>query len=123
MEALNNALPMPDLHCEAAISFANPCNLPEVSLDVLFASGTYGTMKVRIGNQLKQIAGEEGSIGSAKRKYIKDRIFPSQEVVQRFFPFFYKHIWARPFLPVFRLIRGVIFRRKKIMLELKILSR
>ena len=34
-ETLIEAFPPPDLRCEAAISLANPCDLPEVSKETL----------------------------------------------------------------------------------------
>ena len=56
---------------------------------------------------------------SDKAKYIFRRLFPSMDTIEEFFPFFYKHKWAIPFLYIYRIGKMPFTRRKKVAGELR----
>lgn len=84
-------------------------------------SGTYGTKQNRVRNKMKELQKDEKTISAGtKRKYYLFRLFPGKEWCKQFYPFFYQHPLLIPVLWVFRLIRGILFRRKKIIEEIGI---
>lgn len=104
--------------------FASPV-LPELtdkekeSLEYYFLSGTYGTMEQFSQQKIEAFKERTGSI--SKPKYIWSRIFPSMEIYETYFPFFYRHKILLPVGWAYRIIRGVTARRKKLTSELKCL--
>lgn len=93
-------------------------------LDYYIYSGTYGNTENLVDNSLKKNGG--GWI--AKIKYLKERLFtpisqsnPSYKVYAAQYPLFYKHKFLLPLLPFYRLFRGLIKSRKRIMTEIKTL--
>lgn len=89
-------------------------------LEYFLFSGTYGTVKNVVENRMKKINEDSGS--TSKFKYWKSRVFPSMEYYQVYMPFIYRHKWLLPFGWVYRSVRAVIFRRKKIQSEMSALS-
>ena len=77
-------------------------------------SGTYGTVGNVVRNKMK---------GDSKIGYIWRRIFPDKEFYQTYYPFFYRHKLLLPAAWAFRLIRGVLFRSKKWLTELRVLGK
>ena len=56
--------------------------------------------------------------GKIKRRYYLSRLFPDNEWYKDNFPFAYKHRWAKPFVFIYRVFRGIFFRRKKLKSEI-----
>ena len=83
-------------------------------LDFLLSCGVYGTDKQQMDNRMK---------GNSKLTYLKERIYPSDEVYQDLYPFFYKYKVLLPFLPFFRLFLAMIHSPKRILKEIKMLIR
>lgn len=83
-------------------------------LDFLLTCGVYGTDKQQMKNRMK---------GNSKLTYLKERIFPSDEVYQDLYPFFYKYKVLLPFLPFYRLFLAIIRSPKRIWKEIKMLIR
>lgn len=109
--------------------FGEPWSEPLLSeeqqemLDYLMGSGTYGTVQNRFENKWNTIRGEKNQSNTATGlKYIWSRIFPDEKVLKKNYPFFAKHRWALPALWLFRLLRGIFFRRNMIKQELKLLN-
>lgn len=83
----------------------------------MIGSGIFGTSQNRIRNCMKT---------NGKNKvwhYIVDRVWLSDSVTEENFPFFYHHRFYRPFLPIYRFIRGILTHPKKIWTEWIILFR
>ncbi len=57
--------------------------------------------------------------GSAKRSYVKSRIFQSDTVMQEAHPFIYQHKVLYPFWVVFRLGKAMVTKPKKVIREYK----
>lgn len=83
----------------------------EKELDYYITSGVYGTMAHRIENRV-------GDGKLTKTQYLFRRIFPPMKQVQLYDPFFYEHKWLLPILWIWRPIRGLIRRRKRIANEI-----
>lgn len=83
-------------------------------LDYYVTSGIYGSMEHHMTNRLKNSE-------HSRLKYIVNRVFPSMTLIQVYEPFFYKHKWLIPVLWVWRPIRGLFFRRKKLFAEVRYL--
>ena len=88
------------------------------ALDFIIDSGVYGTFSNRMNHDLEKYR-EKG--GNYRLNYIFRRVFPDEQKLKEWFPFFYRNAWARPFLIPFRIGRGLLVKRKKITSEIKIL--
>ncbi len=66
----------------------------------LAGNGTYGSYGNLVANRIAKVdAGSKHAVGS----YLRTRLFPDDEVLQDFFPWFYRHKLARPLLPFYRI--------------------
>lgn len=88
-------------------------------LEFYLFSGTYGTMKNAVSKQFVTFAKKSGS--TSKFRYVLHRIFPPMKLYKQDFPFFYRHKILLPIGWVFRMVRDVTFRRKRIKKELDFL--
>ena len=93
-------------------------------LDYILSSGVYGNIEQRITNELSKMAQDkdkEEVDNQTRFKYLWSRIFPTNpDFFKVYCPFAYQHSWARPFVYIFRIIKGVIWRRKIIWSEFKL---
>lgn len=87
-------------------------------LDYLLLSGTYGNHANLSANRLNQYKKE---CLHYKLKYVYRRIFVPEEVLKIYYPFFYRNKWARPFLAIKRVAKGLLFQTGKVKTELKVL--
>ena len=58
-------------------------------------------------------------VKKAKRRYYFHRFFPEDAYYKKRYPFFYRHRMLRPFLTVYRCIKGILFHRKHLRDEMK----
>ena len=87
-------------------------------------SGTYGTMQNRMKNKLKALQADEKPITvRTKLRYICLRLFPGREWCRKYYPFFYRYPLFIPVLWVYRVIRGIVFRRKKLGNEIRMIEK
>lgn len=91
----------------------------KILIDYMFSSGAHGNIRNHTINALNRVKEEEGS--SYKLKYVYRRIVLPESSLKMYHPFFYKHVWARPFLTLFRIGRGLIKGRKNLKTEIKTL--
>ncbi|RHR33791.1 nucleotidyltransferase family protein [Eubacterium sp. AF19-12LB] len=87
-------------------------------LSYIFDAGTYGNLENSVAHKMGYTKGEKKK-ASDKVKYIFRRLFPSMDTIEEFFPFFYKHKWAIPFLYIYRIGKMPFTRRKKVAGELR----
>lgn len=87
-------------------------------LSYILDAGTYGNLENSVAHKMGYTKGEKKKT-SDKAKYIFRRLFPSMDTIEEFFPFFYKHKWAIPFLYIYRIGKIPFTRRKKVAGELK----
>lgn len=87
-------------------------------LSYILDAGTYGNLENSVAHKMGYTKGEKKK-ASDKVKYIFRRLFPSMDTIEEFFPFFYKHKWAIPFLYIYRIGKIPFARRKKVAGELK----
>ncbi|MBR6089368.1 MAG: nucleotidyltransferase family protein [Anaerolineaceae bacterium] len=80
-------------------------------------SGAYGTISHRVENRIREAGGGK----SGKRHYIFRRLFPSMERIKEGKPFFYRHKILLPFLLPYRLGRGLLKHRTRLISEFKAL--
>lgn len=76
------------------------------------SSGTFGTFKNLIENQLKNLAQGKELSGWIKAKYLLKRVFPSMDFYKTCYPRASKWIVTIPFLWFARLVRGLFKARK-----------
>lgn len=90
-------------------------------LEYILGSGVFGTMNNSVRKKLLRDEGGNDIRLKTRVTYILHRLYPKGEgyVVQ--YPFFYKHVWAYVFLPVYRLARRGNIKRfiREAMLALK----
>lgn len=87
-------------------------------LSYVLDAGTYGNLENSVAHKMGYTKGEKKKT-SDKARYIFRRLFPSMDTIEEFFPFFYKHKWAIPFLYIYRIGKILFTRRKKVAGELK----
>ena len=87
-------------------------------LSYILDAGTYGNLENSVAHKMGYTKGEKKN-ASDKAKYIFRRLFPSMDTIEEFFPFFYKHKWAIPFLYIYRIGKMPFTRRKKVAGELR----
>ena len=87
-------------------------------LSYILDAGTYGNLENSVAHKMGYTKGEKKK-ASDKAKYIFRRLFPSMDTIEEFFPFFYKHKWAIPFLYIYRIGKTPFTRRKKVAGELR----
>lgn len=91
-------------------------------LDYILFSGTYGTVENKVQNELEEMRKVHNvSIRRSKFKYLCNRIFPDERFFKVQCPFAYRHPWARPFVLGFRIVKGILWNRKRLWNEFKIL--
>ena len=103
--------------------FSSP-TMPELTdgeremLEYYLLSGTYGTVKNNIENNMEKLAARTGS--KSKFRYLMSRLFPGPEFFKETAPFFYRHRILLPVGWIYRAFRGVIVNGKKIRSEIRI---
>ena len=80
-------------------------------------AGTFGSDKTSIRNQVNAIS--VGKVNwTSKLRYVFSRLFPDMQYVEKNYPWFVKNRWAMPALWIFRLLRGIIVKPKKLIREI-----
>lgn len=87
-------------------------------LEYFIDSGVYGRYDNFVAHDLERYK-EKGK--NYRLKYIFRRIYPDEQKLKEWYPFFYRHAWARPFLVPYRACKGLFTKRKKLMKEMEIL--
>lgn len=88
----------------------------EELLKYFLYSGTYGTLENHEQHRLDQFETD-------KKGYIIKRLVPDEEFYKNYVPFVYQHKWSRPFFIIFRLVRGLFRKDRRIMKEIKALKK
>lgn len=86
-------------------------------LDFFVMSGTYGNFENHVASHI------ERNGNNSKLKYIWYRIFPPVEYYRDWYNFAYRHKILLPAAWVFRILRGLTVRRKKLTDEIKVLTK
>lgn len=88
-------------------------------LSNLSSSGMYGSQEQYVSNTLNKIS-DDGNISTkVKIKYFIKRLFPSRELYKFSNPLFYKLPILLPLLWLYRIIKVILFDRKRIYSEIK----
>ncbi len=85
--------------------------------DRILSSGTFGSMQQKVSRAVEQ---HGGGIGG-KLRYLRGRIFLPEELIRARHPFFWKHRFLIPFLPIYRLVVGIKNYRGSILGEIRAL--
>lgn len=82
-------------------------------INYMYKCGTYGTTSNRIHRSIDKFR-EDGKIdgASARKRYLTDRVWINENKMKIYYPFFYRHKWARFTLPFYRMIKGIIVHPK-----------
>ena len=88
-------------------------------LDFYFFSGAKGTEKHYFMKEIR----EKGGGKKGKIHYVFRRVFPAMETLKQSYPFVYRHKVLIPFLPFYRLIKGLRLHRKELKKEIKKLKK
>ncbi|MBR4627311.1 MAG: nucleotidyltransferase family protein [Ruminococcus sp.] len=82
-------------------------------LDYFVTSGTFGTLT----HMMERLTSESQTTGA----YVWRRIFPPMSIIRTYYPFYYKHKYLLPLLPVQRAAKALSVSRGKVRNELKFL--
>ena len=83
-------------------------DVQEEMLEYMFIAGLHGIRDNLLKNQLLKY----GCGWKAKIKYCISRIFPPSNYIKECYPFVYKSKILIPFLPIYRMSKGLILNRK-----------
>lgn len=89
----------------------------------MIGSGIYGTSQNRIRHQLENLGVNKQNNRKKMWYYMKDRLWPNEEKMKKYYPFFYRHRYFRVIMPPYRVIRGILIHPGKLWTEWKILIR
>ena len=90
----------------------------------MLGSGTYGNFQNHVKNEIQRTMDEENdTVESARKRYLRNRIWISEEKMKNFYPFFYRHKMMRIVLPVYRIIKGIIIHPQDLIREARIVKR
>lgn len=93
--------------------------MDEKMLAYIIASGTYGLYENKVSNKVESFGG--GARG--KLRYFLTRLFIPMDTIRTAYPVVYRHKILLPFLYVYRIIKGLTFRRGVTMADLKALKK
>ena len=85
----------------------------------MLGCGTYGTTGNMIRNRLKETKKNLREGEDVRQSYMKERVWISEAKMKEFYPFFYRHKIFRVFLPVYRVIKGMILHPRRLIAEWK----
>lgn len=85
-------------------------------LEEYLFSGTYGTIQNAVSKRMKAFQSSTGKV--SKFRYLWSRVFPDMDFYKRYFPFFYRHKWLLPIGWIYRCLRGLTVKNRKIRLEI-----
>lgn len=112
--------------CKKLLS-EQPYPFTQKELDTLtfyLGSGTYGTMINSIEKKIRRYQPDKRSVTAATRiKYYLGRLFPDMDHYKNYAPFVYRHKWLIPLYLVFRVVRGLICKGKKIRMEIQVVNK
>ena len=83
-------------------------------LEYMIRSGVYGTVRNRVSNGVR----DNGGGFKGKMHYLIRRLILPMDIVEHHFPVFYKYKVLLPFLPVYRMYRGIRIKGGKFKEEL-----
>lgn len=111
---------------EKMFGAASPLPLTELTEEergLLFyycGSGTYGTLQTKVKNKLRALQPEGEAIRKGtKLRYYCSRVFPGREWCKMVYPFFYRYPCFLPALWIYRLVRILLFGRRKLGNEIR----
>ena len=82
--------------------------------EFVFSSGAYGNFENRSATETMQGIEKYGNEKTIRRKKFLEIVFPTTKRLAENFPVLEKHPWLYPACLIYRNIRAVIFRRKKV---------
>ena len=88
-------------------------------LDYIIFSGTYGTLKNHLENNVKKYGGGK----KAKLKVILRNLFFPMEFVEERYPIVYRHKILLPGLFLYRIGKAITIKRKETWSKIKILNK
>ncbi len=107
--------------------FGTPAPLDEKELalfDLCVFSGTYGNREIFVANKLDKLKTKDAPLTfSTKLRYLWRRIWPEKEWFSQLYPFYAKHWYLKPFFLMKRAVKGLLFKGKHILKELRLLKK
>ena len=105
------------------VRYIDEIQLTEEEMEFLVyiaGSGTYGTSQNRISREIKELqSAGKSDIRTAKLQYYRSRLLPGRTWYKRE-SIFWKYPFLIPFHWLYRICKGVLFSRKRLMNEIKI---
>lgn len=90
-------------------------------LKFLLSCGIYGNIQFKLQHDMEKAQQAAGGDGSGKSRYLWERIFPKHELLISTYPWVEGKPWLVPFMPFYRLARGIRHNSGKIVAELRML--
>ena len=87
------------------------------ALDICLSSGTYGTEKRLVENQLKNLSGKETITGKERVKYLFRRVIPEKEVLRVRYPKLARKKYLLPLCVLIRIGESIIRSPKRLWKE------
>ncbi len=87
----------------------------------MVGSGTFGTSQNRVRHCLEKLESDEENSKNKIWRYMKNRLWLSENVMKENYPFFYRYRFFRLFMPLYRIVKGLLIHPKKIWAEWRVL--
>lgn len=89
-------------------------DIDKTRLEYMIGSGVYGTVHNRVSNGIR----DNGGGAKGKVNYLVRRLILPMDIVEHHFPVFYKYKVLLPFLPLYRIYRGIRIKGDRLKVEL-----
>lgn len=87
----------------------------------LLTCGIYGNLGFKVKHDVERSVAAGSSDFAGRLRYLWSRIFPSRGLLVSAYPWLEGRPWLIPFMPVYRLARGLALHRRKVIGELRAL--
>ena len=87
----------------------------------LLTCGIYGNLGFKVQHDVERSVAAGSSDFAGRLRYLWSRIFPSRGLLVSAYPWLERRPWLIPFMPVYRLVRGLALHRRKVVGELRAL--
>lgn len=87
----------------------------------LLTCGIYGNLGFKVKHDVERSVTAGSSDSAGRLRYLWSRIFPSRGLLVSAYPWLERWPWLIPFMPVYRLVRGLVLHRRKVIGELRAL--
>ncbi len=92
-------------------------------IELFVSSGAYGTKERALDKHYERVIGSGEKTLKGKIKFLYRRLFPDMLYYKEYYEFAYKYKILIPFVWIYRTFKGIVFKTKSIISEIKLLNK